>query len=332
MDSNKFPYYFENLSQADEELVKTNFGESSLCRDLVRIKEKGSDNHLQTVSRRFLDHAELVYNMEVREDDIWVVTYPKCGTTWTQEIVWNIVNGVQVERIKEPLFGRSPFIDIPMIDNKPDRNPKEFFSFVDKMPSPRVIKSHYPFELLPPKLLETCKVIFVCRNVKDACVSYYHHNLLIKSFAFDSAFKHFADLYMKNNILQGGYFEMLQSGWKRKENPNMLFFWYEEIKQDQKLWIKKIMDHIGYTLEEEKVTELNEAMTFGNYKKISSMNAMKGMFNEGKGEFTRKGVVGDWVNYFDGELNQTWNGWIQKNLESLGITEDERVAGYFDTT
>ena len=109
----------------------------------MRIKEKGSDNHLQTVSRRFLDHAELVYNMEVREDDIWIVTYPKCGTTWTQEIVWNIVNGVQVDRIKEPLFGRSPFIDIPMIDNKPDRNPKEFFSFVDKMPSPRVIKVHF---------------------------------------------------------------------------------------------------------------------------------------------------------------------------------------------
>ena len=134
---------------------------------------------------------------------------------------------------------------------------------------------------------------------------------------------------MKGNVLQGGFFEMLQSAWKRKENPNMLFFWYEEIKQDQRFWIKTIMKHIGYSLEEEKVTELCEAMTFSNYRKISSMNTvMKEAFNEGRGEFTRKGEVGDWVNYFDTHLAESWQSWIKENLAKIGVT-DEKVVSFF---
>ena len=63
-----------------------------------------------------------------------------------------------------------------------------------------------------------------------------------------------------------------------------------------------------------------------NYRKISSLNKM---FEESKGEFTRKGEVGDWVNYFDQDLDDCWNGWIKENLSNIGIT-DEKVIDYFN--
>ena len=27
---------------------------------------------------------ERIYNFKIRPDDIWLLAYPKCGTTWTQ--------------------------------------------------------------------------------------------------------------------------------------------------------------------------------------------------------------------------------------------------------
>lgn len=329
MQADDCPYYIESLSQQDDVLVKSHFLANSKCRDLVRVINKKTGEHVQTVTSRYRDHHHLVYNITVRPEDIWIVTYPKCGTTWTQEIVWNIVNGVQIGRMgDEFLFKRSPFIDWPMIHIL-DEKPEEFYAKLDQMPSPRIIKTHYPFELLPPKLLDTCKVIFVSRNVKDACVSYYHHNRLFKGTDFDSSFEVFADLYKKNNILQGGYFEMLRSGWSRKGHPNLFIFWYEEIKEDQQLWIKKIMNHVGYSLTEEKIDELCKALTFSNYKKVSSMNkVMRPEFKEGRGEFTRKGEVGDWLNHFDEKTNQEWNVWVRDQLDNIGIQE-ERVRKLF---
>ena len=48
--------------------------------------------------KTFIDNGfEKIKNMEVFEDDIWIVTFPKCGTTWVQEMIWMIGNDLDYE-------------------------------------------------------------------------------------------------------------------------------------------------------------------------------------------------------------------------------------------
>ena len=81
------------------------------------------------------------------------------------------------------------------VQKTPSFQAEDVIGKLDSMPSPRLIKSHLPFELLPPDLLDTCKVVFVARfsamlcksvykfifrNVKDAAVSFFYHERLMK--------------------------------------------------------------------------------------------------------------------------------------------------------
>lgn len=55
--------------------------------------------------------AETVYNLIPRSDDVYILTFPKCGTTWMQELVWLVINQCDFEKAKTPLNIRSPFLE-----------------------------------------------------------------------------------------------------------------------------------------------------------------------------------------------------------------------------
>ena len=146
-----------------------------------------------------------------------------------QELVWQIVNNNDFESSKKlPLWERTPFIEYEGLTR--DEMILEYQELVKKdpgmqimmdllvnsvqlteeKPSPRVIKTHLPFEMLPPNLLDTCKVIFVGRNPKDACVSFYHHHIIFPEYKYKGTFADFAELFMEGNIEFGNYWVMLK--------------------------------------------------------------------------------------------------------------------------
>ena len=59
------------------------------CFDHAEVSLKDSpDGRSCVMIQKYMNKfAEKVKRMEIYDDDIWVVTFPKCGTTWTVEIV-----------------------------------------------------------------------------------------------------------------------------------------------------------------------------------------------------------------------------------------------------
>lgn len=56
--------------------------------------------------------ADKVYNFEAKSSDIWISTFPRSGTTWTQEMMWLLCNNLDYEAAKaSPLNRRFPYYE-----------------------------------------------------------------------------------------------------------------------------------------------------------------------------------------------------------------------------
>lgn len=61
---------------------------------------------------RYKKWAEKIKNFEVYDDDVWIVTYPKSGTTWSQEMIYLLKNNLDYEKAsKSKLAERFPFLE-----------------------------------------------------------------------------------------------------------------------------------------------------------------------------------------------------------------------------
>jgi sulfotransferase len=72
------------------------------------------------------------------------------------------------------------------------------YEFFAQMETKRFIKTHLPFQLLPPSIrTQKAKVVYVARNPKDVVVSYYHLNKLYRTQGyvndFETFFKYFTN-------------------------------------------------------------------------------------------------------------------------------------------
>jgi hypothetical protein len=228
------------------------------------------------------ENIEFALNYKPQNDDKFIVTYPKCGTTWTQQIICLIINDGIIEKSDKQYITNSFF----------EREGKEALNTIIK---PRVIKTHLPFGLIPYN--KSAKYLCVLRNPKDVCVSFYYHSKGKPHNEWMSDFHHYFNSWIKGEILFGDYFQHVLSFWSHRFDDNFSFLVYEHMKNNPKDAVLKIAEFLG----EEFVIKMKENNEFVLNKVIenSTLDVMKSSMNFDI--LVRKGIVGDWKNHFNQE-------------------------------
>src|SRR6202021_2574849 len=104
--------------------------------------------------------------LTVFPDDIFLVSYPRSGNTWTRFLLGNLINQ------SDPVTFSNVESRIPEIYFNRDR-------FLRQLPPPCMIKTYDCFQPHYPL------VIYIVRDPREVAVSFYHYNVKARTFPDD---------------------------------------------------------------------------------------------------------------------------------------------------
>ncbi|KAM5132361.1 sulfotransferase 2B1-like isoform 1-T2 [Mantella aurantiaca] len=229
---------------------------------------------------------------QVRDDDVFNVTYPKSGTTWLQEILSLIYSNGDPTPVKtEYSWDR-----VPWIEQYSGRRQLE------NRPSPRLITTHLPIHIFPQSFNKTkAKAIYTVRNPKDVCVSLYYFSLYAQFMESRDNFQDFISLFLSKDVIFGRWFEHVKGWLTMKNNPNFLLLSYDSMLKDPRSSVVKICKFLGKDLDDAAIDSVVKHSSFQAMKEnnMSNYSAVpNNIFNKQQGSFHRKGISGDHKNHF----------------------------------
>ncbi|EOB07007.1 Sulfotransferase family cytosolic 1B member 1, partial [Anas platyrhynchos] len=286
--------------------------------------------------KSFIEGWPQVEAFQARHDDLLIATYPKSGTTWLSEILDMIYHDGDVEKCRrDAIFNRVPFLEMnaPKIPSGVDlghgwgcqsrghiplSSPPAGIELLEKTPSPRLVKTHLPVQLLPASFQEKgCKVIYMARNAKDVVISYYYFYQMAKIHPDPGTLAEFLEAFMNGKVAYGSWYEHVRGWWEKRQEKQLLYLFYEDMKKDPQREVQKILQFLGKEVSEETVARILHHTSFQEMKKNPAANyetMPSSLMDHSLSPFMRKGISGDWKNHFTVAQNERFDRHYQQHM------------------
>ena len=258
---------------------------------------------------------------EARADDIFICTPSKCGTTWTQTIVANLLwpDG----DLPAPVMVVSPWIEARFM-------PLEAMQqMLVAQTHRRFIKSHMPADALP--WFPQAKYLVVARDGLDAFMSWCNHSERMKSMdmlneraeqeglprtkVFDGDYQAF----LKHWLVDNNFFDVVSTFWEKRVEPNVLLVHYNDLKSDLAGEMHRIAAFLDINVAQQQWPAVVQRCTFEAMReadqKIASFDSM---FEGGIKGFLFKGTNGRWREVLNADDSAAYQARVTELLAPAG--------------
>ncbi|EMS63466.1 Flavonol sulfotransferase-like protein [Triticum urartu] len=263
-------------------------------------------------------------HLEARDTDVLLATFPKSGTTWLKALLFVALHRNADGR--DRLAAHSPHQLVPFLEAQVFTNGR--IPDLSSLPAPRLLMTHVPSVSLPESVAASgCKVVYLCRDLKDCLVSlwYFWNGLAPAPWDLGEAFRQFCD----GVSLFGPFWEHALGYWRwHLERPaQVLFLTYEELAADTLGQLRRLAGFVGrpFTAEE------REAGVDRGIVDACAMESLAGLEvnRSGKADmaessvpnsvFFRRGVVGDWKNHLTPEMARRLDEITESKFRGSGL-------------